>query len=353
MSDLETRPGPEPRLVAALTVAVLLTFLVVGGTTQLLNLPFGLWFSEVFLFFAVTWVLVQVLGFQPGPALGLRGFGALGALGGLGLGVVNHFAWALPLMVAAHAVFPKSLLERFVGAQVFAQPSALETAAVAVVATVVASFCEEVFFRGFLQRALLERLPPARAIVITALVFSAFHLDPVGFVARFQLGVLFGVLAWRSGSVWPAVGAHVANNGTSVALYFLRGDAPSEEAMAWWVPVVYFAVGNVLLLALARAVWPVLPVARPAAWLEGPRAWGRQAAAWATAAVLIVGALLVFDWRGVQLNVVEVLTQAPKGARSSEAVRELRARVRRGEAPLAEYEAVLKLAKQAEKARAE
>jgi hypothetical protein len=146
------------------------------------------------------------------------------------------------------------------------------------------------------------------------------------------------------------VGAHIANNGTSVLLYFLRGDAPSEEPLGWWVPVVSFAVGNVLLLGLARAVWPSLPVAQPAAWLEGPRAWPRQAAAWAGAAVVSVGALLALDFRGVQLNLAEALTQAPKSARRSEAVRELRARVRRGEAPLSEYEAVLKAAREAEKA---
>ena len=55
--------------------------------------------------------------------------------------------------------------------------------------------------------------PTARAgLVTTAFVFSAFHLDPVGFLARFELGLLFGLFFFRTGSLWPGIAAHAANN---------------------------------------------------------------------------------------------------------------------------------------------
>ncbi len=340
---LNDSPGPTQPAVATLTVLVLLTFVVVGGTSQLMNLAWGLWFSEVFLFFGVTWLGVQALGFAPARSLGLLAPRPAPLLAGVAFGVVNHFAWALPLMALAHALLPRGLVERFDAAQVFARPTPFETALVVVGAVVAAPLCEELFFRGFLQRGLMARLEAPRAIVVTALIFSAFHLEPVGFLARFQLGVLFGLLAWRSGSIWPAIGAHLANNATSTLLHFATRDQPqSDEAMPWWLPVTMLLVGNALLLALARSVGPSLASPVVAAWVPGPRPRANQLAGWLGAAAASVVVLLAVDLRGVQLNVVDALNQPSKAVKARDEVKELRARARRGEASLDDYEALLK-----------
>ncbi len=128
--------------------------------------------------------------------------------------------------------------------------------------SVAAPLREELFFRGFMQRGLAEQRGPARAIVVTAFVFSAFHLDPVGLAARFELGVLFGLLAWRAGSLWPAIAAHAANNAISSVLFFAAGDA-KEADLVWWVPVSMFVVGNLALAALVQAAWGRLEMPRP------------------------------------------------------------------------------------------
>src|SRR5438876_139597 len=71
---------------------------------------------------------------------------------------------------------------------------------------------------------------PLGMAVFVAAVFSAFHLDPVGFVSRFELGLLFGVLYWRLGSLWPGVMAHAANNITSTALFLMARSQGDEDA---------------------------------------------------------------------------------------------------------------------------
>lgn len=78
---------------------------------------------------------------------------------------------------------------------------------------VFAALSEELFFRGALQRILQGSNASAHwAIWIGALIFSAFHLQFLGFVPRTLLGALFGYLVWWSGSLWLPVIIHALNN---------------------------------------------------------------------------------------------------------------------------------------------
>ncbi len=78
---------------------------------------------------------------------------------------------------------------------------------------VAAGFSEELFFRGMVQRTLITTpVNPHLAIWITAILFSAVHMQFFGFVPRMLLGAYFGYLVWWSGSLWVGVAAHITNN---------------------------------------------------------------------------------------------------------------------------------------------
>jgi len=81
---------------------------------------------------------------------------------------------------------------------------------------------EEFMFRGCLQ-TVFERWTKNihAAIWITAILFSAFHMDFYGFLPRVLLGALFGYFVAWSGSVWTSVWAHFLNNGTVVVVTYL------------------------------------------------------------------------------------------------------------------------------------
>lgn len=85
-----------------------------------------------------------------------------------------------------------------------------------VIVALVPGFVEELLFRGYLQNRLLQRWPPVFAVGVSAVVFSAAHLDPVHVVGVIPLGLWLGVIAWRAGSIWPAVLCHAANNAAAV-----------------------------------------------------------------------------------------------------------------------------------------
>jgi len=81
---------------------------------------------------------------------------------------------------------------------------------------------EEFMFRGCLQTILEKWFKNTHvAIWVTAILFSAFHMEFFGFLPRLMLGVLFGYFVAWSGSVWPAVWAHFLNNGTAVVVTYL------------------------------------------------------------------------------------------------------------------------------------
>jgi membrane protease YdiL (CAAX protease family) len=101
----------------------------------------------------------------------------------------------------------------------------LRVALMAVVVTV-GPLVEELLFRGVLLSALLRRLPAGWAVAACSLLFALVHLPDLGFLwyALPGLALLAAALAWlrlRSGSIWPAVLAHGANNLVAVAAWFL------------------------------------------------------------------------------------------------------------------------------------
>lgn len=86
-----------------------------------------------------------------------------------------------------------------------------------VIVAILPGVVEELLFRGYLQSRLLLRWPPALAVGVSALVFSAAHMDPLHVIGVFPLGLWLGAVAWRTGSVWPAVLCHAVNNAVAVA----------------------------------------------------------------------------------------------------------------------------------------
>ncbi|SMO53205.1 CPBP family intramembrane glutamic endopeptidase [Solitalea koreensis] len=81
---------------------------------------------------------------------------------------------------------------------------------------------EEFLFRGVLQRIFIGWSKNVHAgIIITAVLFSAMHIQFYGFIPRMLLGVLFGYLFYWSNSIWLPVLAHFLNNGTVVVFSYL------------------------------------------------------------------------------------------------------------------------------------
>jgi uncharacterized protein len=81
---------------------------------------------------------------------------------------------------------------------------------------------EELLFRGVLQKLFIEMTKNIHlGIWITALLFSAFHLQFFGFLPRTILGVIFGYFLVWSKSIWVPILAHFIVNSMSVIAFYL------------------------------------------------------------------------------------------------------------------------------------
>lgn len=79
--------------------------------------------------------------------------------------------------------------------------------------SVLTAIGEEAFFRGVLQRIMLEQTKCAWvAIMVIAIVFSAIHFQFYGFFARMFLGLVLGYLVFASKSLLLPIVAHAVNN---------------------------------------------------------------------------------------------------------------------------------------------
>jgi membrane protease YdiL (CAAX protease family) len=116
-------------------------------------------------------------------------------------------------------------------------------------------FCEELLFRGYMQRRLLERWPAWLALLVVSVLFGVMHGTPVAIAAAYPIGVWLGVLAWRTGSVWPGVACHAFVNGSwnvyqiGARLGYFTDDPPV------WVIVILVAVAVPSFLASVWLVW--------------------------------------------------------------------------------------------------
>lgn len=129
------------------------------------------------------------------------------------------------------------------------------------------AICEEAFFRGFVFTGLRYHHGPATAVIGSALLFAAAHLNPWQFPALFLLGLFLAALVHWTHSVWPAIIGHAINNGLSVLAVNLRAHTGVDVLGASdpLPPVVVLAAGVALVggVRWLRRLPPIMPILSP------------------------------------------------------------------------------------------
>jgi len=90
---------------------------------------------------------------------------------------------------------------------------------------VIAPICEEVLFRGLIQRG-YEQLGEWASILLTGLLFALFHQSLAQGMALIPLAILLSYLAWRTDSLPAAILAHAVNNAPAALLLPLSTKLP-------------------------------------------------------------------------------------------------------------------------------
>ena len=123
---------------------------------------------------------------------------------------------------------------------------------------VLPALSEEITFRGVLQRLLSPKhstLNSHLSIWLTAIIFSAIHMQFYGFVPRMLMGALFGYMMVWTSSLWVPMLMHFVNNGMAVLLYFMASRA------GWDMDKVdAIGTGNTLWLGIVSLVLTVVGI---------------------------------------------------------------------------------------------
>jgi membrane protease YdiL (CAAX protease family) len=129
-----------------------------------------------------------------------------------------------------------------------------------IVIALLAAISEELFFRGVLQKVMIAFTKNHHiGIWISAILFSAFHLQFYGFFPRMLMGAYLGYIFYWSGSLYPSIVAHFANNGLAVFITWLinRGsiDASVEKIGAENQQWLYAIISAVLVIVCLMVIW--------------------------------------------------------------------------------------------------
>lgn len=139
---------------------------------------------------------------------------------------------------------------------------------------VVPAICEEIAFRGFILSGLQRSGRLGRAVVLSSLFFGIMHMIPQQVFNATLLGLVLGLLALRSGSLFPCIVFHAVFN----ALAILHGRLPEiwpEQAapLDWLIRLE----GGQIRYGLPIVMVALVVAGRLLVWLyqQRPRGAGR------------------------------------------------------------------------------
>ena len=124
---------------------------------------------------------------------------------------------------------------------------------------IVPAICEELVFRGVLLSWLKNSFHKKHlAVWLSAIVFSAIHIQFFGFFPRLLLGVYLGYLFLWTGSLWSCILAHFLHNAIVVVAAFLHnigyiaGDYQQlgNGGGNPWIIVISFCITTALIWCL-------------------------------------------------------------------------------------------------------
>ena len=94
---------------------------------------------------------------------------------------------------------------------------------------------EAIFREALLGDLLLRKVRPGVAIAISALIFGCIHANPAQIPGAAFIGLLLGIVYWRTGNIVLTSLLHIANNLFCVAQYHVLGDSVATFTLTDWL----------------------------------------------------------------------------------------------------------------------
>lgn len=80
--------------------------------------------------------------------------------------------------------------------------------------------CEEIMFRGTMMKG-YESLGKKKAIILSSILFGVFHFNIQNLIGPIFLGIILGILVYKSNSIYSSILGHGLNNGIAMTIGYL------------------------------------------------------------------------------------------------------------------------------------
>lgn len=209
---------PSLLLVGVLYSIAVLLLIFVGSRVQSAEFYSGILITEFVLVFAPALALLILFRYDIKRVLRLNAISLTNAAL-----IVGIMIFAMPLVGVLNAVNLVVIKSIFGKLLINQPPVAADFTGLLLNILVIggaAGICEEVLFRGTIQRG-FERFGAVKAILFTSLLFGLMHVDFQKLLGTFLLGAIIGFIVYRSNSLYGGMLAHFTNNSAAVILAFL------------------------------------------------------------------------------------------------------------------------------------
>lgn len=240
-----TRRGILSRIVLAILLFLLLQALAAGILVQT-----GKSTSNAILFSTVANILFTILAWKWLKILDLRHAFALNRT----FSSRNGYAVTAGLTGAACCIFFCNTLTELLQIpdqmeDLFREILKTPTGIVSV--GIITPIFEELIFREGIEGYLLDHgCGHWRAIIVSAITFSLMHMNPAQSFFAFIMGMVLGILYWKTRNIWLCGLVHIANNSLAVALTCIPNDELQEMTFSDLLGGTLFTTIFALLSAL-------------------------------------------------------------------------------------------------------
>ena len=114
-----------------------------------------------------------------------------------------------------------------------------------IVIAVTPALCEEILFRGYFQRS-CERVIGWKSVILAGGLFGLYHMQPLGLLSLSTMGLLFGYLYFRSGSLLTSMAAHFTNNFLVLLVNYVTRSSTSVELMSGYFATTAIIAGSLV-----------------------------------------------------------------------------------------------------------
>ena len=216
--------------VTVLYSIIVILFVFIGGRIQQKEFYSGILVTEFFLILLPSLMFLFSFGFDLKKVLRIKKIKISNIF--LILGIV---LLSIPLVAAVNIINLFLIKEIFGNIKVSELPISYESGMFFIlnifVVGVSAGICEEVLFRGVIQRG-FEKFGVFISILLSSCLFALMHMDFQKFLGTLILGCLIGFIVYRTNSIFSGMFAHFINNSVAVVLLYFGQQITSNNGEA-------------------------------------------------------------------------------------------------------------------------